>query len=106
MRHAREANGRSVAQFTLPGVGTPAQLSLCPNAEDWRQYIVPGEAHLEALIVDGRNRAARGEDPGALFHRLTRAERRKFVARLAREGTALVPDGDLVEAWREYTGAQ
>jgi len=39
MRKAR--NLRNVAQFSLPGIGTPAQLSLAPNPEHWRTHEVP-----------------------------------------------------------------
>ena len=34
-------NSSKVAQFTFPGIGAPAQLSLAPNATDWKKHEVP-----------------------------------------------------------------
>ena len=100
MRRSRNTTG--VAQLGLPGMGSPGQFSLCPNVEDWKRYEVPGSGRLEALLVEAKSRAAKGEDVATLFHRLTRQQRRLFVERLDREGLRVAPDADLVEAWRSY----
>ena len=46
MKKAR--NLRNVAQYRLPGVGTPAQLSLAPNAEDWKKHQVQPAPKLDS----------------------------------------------------------
>ena len=40
----KHRNPANVAQFTFPGIGAPAQLSLAPNATDWKKHIVPKTA--------------------------------------------------------------
>ena len=106
MRRARGSNRRGVAQYVLPGVGTPAQLSLCPNADTWTRHEVPAGSYLDALLVEARNRAARGEDPAGLFHRLDRRGRRLFVAHLQAEGLRVPWNADLLGLWAVHAAGE
>lgn len=48
-------NPANVAQFTFLGLGTPAQLSLAPNATDWKKHVVPKTEKPEEAKPDARH---------------------------------------------------
>jgi hypothetical protein len=98
----RGRNTVGVAQLGLPGMGNPGQFTLFPDARDWRAYTTPPRAHYDAVLTEARNRAERGEDPGPLYHHLTRKDRRLWLREVEEDGWPVAPLDDEVEAWRAY----
>ena len=108
MRRARGSNRQGVAQYVLPGVGTPAQLSLCPNADTWTRHEVPTpkarfsvERERITMYVIHRRLTRHGETRSCYY-----AETVNFYGWVEASAEALTfPSREAAEAKREESGS-